>query len=228
MSLKLFRQLFCSGLLFLPLILTAQDWSGSPNDKPKGWFSDFHWGEFRSGVLFYDNPILPDSIWSGNTKYHVTAGTGGGGTLFLARPRCGFIGHVSGNFVLPIKSKSDSLESKLWAWRLGAGIGVDFLSRKKNMDLNLTIGANWGYYHLSITKDSKEKFYNPYFAPKVSLDYRIVVWKIAIGIHSEYQFDVSKSTWKTESIMALPGSRFSGILIQGTVGVGLYRNRKSN
>ena len=77
----------------------------------------------------------------------------------------------------------------------GASFGRDLFDKSEKFDLTLTGGFNTGRLRLYGDELMRQK--NPFFAPKIALQPKIRIKKIAISLTIEYDYDISKSTWIT-------------------------------
>jgi len=76
----------------------------------------------------------------------------------------------------------------------GASFGRDLFSKSEKFDLILSGGFNTG--RLRFYGDELARQKNPFFAPKIAVQPKIRIKKIAISLTIEYDYDISKSTWQ--------------------------------
>lgn len=108
-------------------------------------------------------------------------------------------GHFFGNFyynqIIPQAVLVNGLyKCNVTGFTLGAAWSYDLFGKAKNFDLMLNAGFNTG--RLRFYGDELTRQKNPYFAPKIGLQPKIRIKKIAISLTVEYDYDISKSTWR--------------------------------
>lgn len=142
--------------------------------------------------------------------------------------------HLSYLQFMPVKlSISDSLNFTLGGCNVSfLMFGKDLFYKSKYFDLIYGVGFNAGRYKLlrndlSVSVETL-KYTNPFFAPKITIEPRVILGSVMIGIRGEYQYDITYSGWrnKTEVFPDLPEVKKNGFGIQGVVGYNIpYKER---
>lgn len=115
------------------------------------------------------------------------------GRMYLTRGK-DFDGHFSYTQILPSPIQlSDSLRPKIGGFVFGFSYGKDLLRTSKLFDVIFGIGLNTGRLKLNDMASIHQK--NPFFAPKLSLQPKINLNRIALAFRIEYEYDISRSTW---------------------------------
>jgi hypothetical protein len=135
-----------------------------------------------------------------------------------------------GNYykILPVNIYiSDSLKTKFSGYVLGLGLGFGISTLNRNLSMDIYVGFNTGRTTLSKNEFISQK--NQFFSPKVSVQPKIIIKRIAISLMVEAEFDVTNPAWKQtifekkEPHLLQP---FNQTCITGLVGLG-YRLSKS-
>lgn len=106
-----------------------------------------------------------------------------------------FTGHFSYNQNIPQPIViNDTNKCQVTGFNFGFGIGRDIFAKMENFDLILCGGINTGRLRLFNNEITRQK--NPYFSPKISLQPRVKIKNISISLTVEYDYDVSKPTWR--------------------------------
>jgi hypothetical protein len=88
---------------------------------------------------------------------------------------------------------TDSIVCNLNGYILGINLfGFDIFQRNKNVDFIFTGGFNFGRLRLSNSQFNER---NSLVAPKIMVQSRIKIKKLALSVSGEYQFDVSNQEW---------------------------------
>lgn len=115
------------------------------------------------------------------------------GRMHLTRGK-DFDGHFSYCQILPKRIHlNDTVHPVLSGFVFGFNYGKDLFKASKVIDAIVGIGFNTGRLKLNDKVSVNRK--NPYFAPKLSLQPKINLNKIAISIRIEYEYDISRSNW---------------------------------
>ncbi|MFN8115771.1 MAG: hypothetical protein U0W65_06625 [Bacteroidia bacterium] len=96
--------------------------------------------------------------------------------------------------ILPTKVFiDDSLNTKLSGYAMGYGLGPSLSNAKKTINLNLYFGFSTGRTTLSKNDFISQK--NQFFSPKISLQPKFIIKRIAISIMVEAEYDISNPAW---------------------------------
>jgi hypothetical protein len=87
----------------------------------------------------------------------------------------------------------DSLNTKLSGYAMGYGVGPSISNSKKTINLNLYFGFNTGRTILAKNDFISQK--NQFFSPKISLQPKFIIKRIAIAVMVEAEYDVSNPAW---------------------------------
>jgi hypothetical protein len=88
----------------------------------------------------------------------------------------------------------DSLSTKLSGYVFGAGVGPSLSTRRKRISLTAYIGFNTGRTTLSKNEFITQK--NQFFSPKITLQPKFIIKRIAISFMLEAEYDVSNPAWR--------------------------------
>jgi hypothetical protein len=134
-----------------------------------------------------------------------------------------------GNYykILPVNILiSDSLKTKFSGYVLGLGLGFGISTLNRNVSLDVYVGFNTGRTTLSKNEFISQK--NQSFSPKVSIQPKIIIKRIAISLMIDAEFDVSNPAWKPtvfEKKAAYLLKPFDQTCMTGLIGLG-YRLSK--
>jgi hypothetical protein len=195
----------------------------TPPKPYSAWHSHYRTFEANYGVLLFQSGNILDSLYRRHgfsIPWVQTVGSTAKTLLVISRKYGVFDASLSYHFSLPIHLEANGTEMDMWSFQWGLMLyGNDFLYNKKRLDAVFGIGFNQGFGFISTTENGiVSKYRNPYFAPKVTLDVKGIVWKLSLGGRVEYQIDVSKKAWKTKSDVSIGNSKFSGVLFQVFIG----------
>lgn len=110
----------------------------------------------------------------------------------------GMIG-LTGNFqfcvYLPQRiNLPDSSTAKSTGFNIGfTFLGVDLLKNAKNLDLLANFGFDAGQLLISGSGINQR---NKYFAPKLSLQPKVKIGRVALSVCVEYGYDITKDKWR--------------------------------
>lgn len=125
-------------------------------------------------------------------------------------------GALALNFYYPqeVIIKPDTLKYRVGGWELMTSLyAIDLLTRVEPIDLIVAPGIYWGSirlrkYNSAGNFKANELFKNPFVAPMMRADLRVLLWKICIGARLSYRFDITSSKWRKGSSVTLPGYKF--------------------
>ena len=107
--------------------------------------------------------------------------------------------NLTGNFqfcvYLPQRiNLPDSSTAKSTGFNVGfTFLGIDLLKNTKNIDLQANFGFDAGQLLISGAGINQR---NKYFAPKLSLQPKIRIGRIALSVCAEYGYDITKDKWR--------------------------------
>lgn len=87
---------------------------------------------------------------------------------------------------------NDSVQYQISGNVFSVALGTNLLTGSRSVDLLWAAGFNLG--RLKATSDPAA-WKNPFFSPKLTLQPRILMWKFALSVRAEYEFDISKRQW---------------------------------
>lgn len=152
--------------------------------------------------LYYGNRAFFGNFYkqlNTTSKYHFsspvqTIGLGISGNFLLTRGG-NFYGHFIYNQILPQTIViQDSLKGKLNGFVFSFAYGGAYQKAESNFALLFYLGFNTG--RLKITGNPQLQEKNPFFAPKVGVQPKIRFGKMALSLIAEYDYDVSKPSWR--------------------------------
>lgn len=88
----------------------------------------------------------------------------------------------------------DSLRTKLSGYVAGYGLGLAISSLKRKLNLNVYLGFNTGRTILTQNDYISQK--NQFFSPKISIQPKVIIKRLAISLMLEAEYDVSNPKWK--------------------------------
>jgi hypothetical protein len=77
---------------------------------------------------------------------------------------------------------------------MGYGVGPSLSNPKKTINLNLYFGFNTGRSILAKNDFISQK--NQFFSPKISLQPKFIIKRIAISLIVEAEYDISNPAWR--------------------------------
>jgi hypothetical protein len=164
---------------------------------PKNLISpvDVFYGYRTYSQTFYDQ-LNTVSNFSTNKPLQII-GLGGGGAVAINRDWNGY-GHSIYNHILPQTIFiQDTLKGKITGFSFGFALGGAFETKKQNAALGYYAGFNTG--RLKIIDNNYAEQKNPFFSPKVGIHPKIKIWKFALSLILEYEYDLSKTSWRQTS-----------------------------
>lgn len=94
---------------------------------------------------------------------------------------------------------NDSLNGKMNGFNVSCNlIGIDITPKSSFSSIVLGAGFNAG--RLRIASDAYRSQKNPFFAPALYFNPRFFIGHLAIGLRAEYQFDVTKTGWRSVNL----------------------------
>ena len=108
-------------------------------------------------------------------------------------------GHINGNLyysqIIPQTILiNNTNKCNVTGFNVGASFGRDLFGKTEKFDLMINFGFNSGRLRLYENELTRQK--NPFFAPKIGLQPRVKMGKLVISLTIEYDYDISKSTWR--------------------------------
>ena len=120
---------------------------------------------------------------------------------------CGFSGYnhyfksrvmvFQANYYKLIPSRimiEDTLNTKFSGYAFGYGLGPSLSTRKRNVNLNLYFGFNSGRTTLSKNDVITQK--NQFFSPKITVQAKFIIKRIALSFIVEGEYDVTNPIWR--------------------------------
>ncbi|MFN8863743.1 MAG: hypothetical protein ACK500_08845 [Flavobacteriales bacterium] len=149
------------------------------------------------------------------------------GRFYLTRGK-DFDGHLSFGHILPERIQlNDSLSPELGGFVAGFAYGRDVFRGSELLDVILGIGFNTGRLRLNDGQLINQK--NPFLAPKISLQPKLNLGRIALSVRLEYEYDISGADWRNErnnSNQYEGVSSFSQTSFTGMASIGYILNRR--
>ena len=108
--------------------------------------------------------------------------------------------HVSYSQIIPQKIQvNDTINGKIngfnFSWNF---YGLDLTPKSKYSSIILGAGFNTG--RLRIKSDSLRSQKNPFFAPAIFFNPRLFIGHFSFGFRADYQFDISKTGWRSVNL----------------------------
>ena len=199
-------------LLLLPYICSSQKNDHNHNSI------DFYYGYKFYKSNFYEQLNTIKSYNLSQPIKQVGIGISG---YFSVERGTNYYGHLLYNQVVPITFHiNDSISGKLTGFVVSHGGGGKIIHNNWLL-INWYLGANAG--RLRLYQNSLLKQKNPFFSPKLGLQTKIKMGRIALSGLIEYEYDISSSRWRKTPYyrgerIYVGGFRQSGLSVQ--VGVG--------
>jgi hypothetical protein len=116
---------------------------------------------------------------------------------------------------------NDSITYKMNGWHLTTSLfGKDVIPGDV-VALVLAPGVDWGTMKIA-RKDAvgETKYKNPFVSPLIRADLRFEFGKLSIGGRAMYRYDITHELWKrkNQNMIALQGTKFSGLGLQAFIG----------
>lgn len=213
---------------------TQKNGKGDVKNFKKGWVSSNAVLALQGGMNYYDltelNNQLSAKYGGGFSNRNVFVGFSVSESTSLNR-KYNTDSHLDFLYMLPTTNQyTDSLKYKLGGFYIGFDIGNDLFPKTKAFDLLLGLGFNAGRMKilrqdLTVSEDFY-KYKNPYFAPKLTLEARVIIAKrLSLSVRGELQYDVTNSKWKRKqaSLELLKGSKATGYNLHATLGWNLSK-----
>ena len=132
--------------------------------------------------------------------------------------------HYSYAQIIPQKIHlSDTLSARINGFNFSLSLAsLNLTPRSKHTNISFGIGFNAG--RLRMVSDGRRSQKNPYFAPALFFSPRFFLGRVVLGLRAEYQFDVSRKTWRSVNFskekppFALDEFRQTGLIANFTVG----------
>lgn len=162
--------------------------------------SDPHGGTFD---LYYGNRIFKENYYHQFNSIHkidlksppTLVGIGISGYNSPVNRNFNFTSQVNYYKIIPTKIFiDDSLNTKFSGYVFGLGIGFGVSTLNRNLGLNVYAGFNTGRSTLSKNDFISQK--NQFFSPKVTVQTKIIVKRIALSFMIEAENDISNPAWK--------------------------------
>jgi hypothetical protein len=104
------------------------------------------------------------------------------------------------HFIPQTISSTDSLSATRYGHILNLDLGCDLLRKSKTFDLIAGLGLDFGRQRILIKSSNKSidnsDYTNPFFAPKLFIEPKVIIKFISISFRAEYINDISKPEWK--------------------------------
>jgi hypothetical protein len=230
--LLIFTSHFC--LCFAQVVDSSELDVNPERSFAKGWVSQNSVWAIYYGFRYYQlnrfNSDIQSSFGSSFNNYLGSAGASYSGS-FIASRKFEIDMHVdyalyhSAPIILAI---NDSSRYYLRGFHFGMDGGKDLFPRTNNFDLLLAFGFNAGrllFGNRDLTVSNKtnrrNRYQKPFFAPKLSVEQRVIVFKhFSISTKAEWQWDLTSPTWKVknESLQKLSEAEATGYSISLALG----------
>jgi hypothetical protein len=124
-----------------------------------------------------------------------TVGVGLSGNFVLSR-NGNFKGHFIYSQIVPQTiSIQDTLTSRITGFVFSFAYGGAILTPSEKFGLTYYIGLNAGRIKINGAESLKQK--NPFFSPKIGIQPKIRMGRLALIMTIEYEYDISKRNWKS-------------------------------
>ena len=178
-------------LLIISIFITIN--LNSQTDSKHGLNSfDIYYGYRIYSQDFYKQLNTLSSIELNMPLKTIGVGTSG---YFPVQRKGGFYGHFIYNQIIPQAIKiQDTLTGKISGYVFSFACGRTLIKTLKNFSLNYYLGFNTGRIRLYENELIRQKNY--YFSPKIGIQPKIKVGRIALTVIVEYEYDITRPAWK--------------------------------
>jgi hypothetical protein len=149
------------------------------------------------------------------------------GRFYLTRGK-DFDGHLSFGQILSEQIQlNDTLSPELGGFVVGFAYGRDVFRGSELLDMIVGMGFNTGRLRLHDSELLNQK--NPFIAPKISLQPKFNLGKIALSVRLEYEYDISRAEWRNQrntSNHYAEVSSFTQTSFTGMACIGYILNRR--
>lgn len=172
---------------------------GQRKKKKLDRFKDFNPLTFE---LYYGNSVFTKNFHRLNTvdgfdpKLPIRQiGLGLSNYDFQADPRRFVSAEYGLSFYLPESIiLNDTIRSSISGFCWNMGLGKPFFKKTKTFRLNFYLGFNTG--RTALTGGDNLYLKNAYFAPKATLQPKLIIKRICISLIFNYSYDISDQNWK--------------------------------
>ncbi|MCR9171397.1 MAG: hypothetical protein NXI10_02825 [bacterium] len=96
---------------------------------------------------------------------------------------------------------NDTLTGRINGFNFSLSLAsINVTPKSKHTNIAFGIGFNTG--RLRMTAQNRRSQKNPYFAPALFFNPRFFLGRFVIGLRAEYQFDISRPTWRSVNVNA--------------------------
>jgi hypothetical protein len=209
---------------FLAILLTGTIAGTAQSSRPPGRMPDqlvgaLSYGVFRCDFTALNGHMLEQGTTRGFNPYFTTLGFNG--VIPVGGPK-EQNATFDGGIILPQRlSTGDSTGFRMMGWYLLSSVwAYDLLRENTNLSLDMAPGMLWGGLYIK-ENDNLKPYRNPFIAPAVRMEFRVVLKPFAFGIRALYRYDVTSPRWKDSGgNSVLASSRLSGWGFQVFVGKG--------
>ncbi len=154
-----------------------------------------------------------------------TTGVGLSG-YFSSTAKMGWHGHLIYNQVIPqIIYIQDTIKGKITGFTFGAAFGRALKTKNESFALLYCLGFNTGRLRMFDNQFLRQR--NSFFSPKISIQPKIKIGKLALSFLIEYEYDISNPLWKKTLSASDNQTQISNLrqsCITGQVGLGYILN----
>lgn len=184
--------------LFFALTLNAQkksDTTSIQNKKVWPFSIDIMYGQSIFFKNFYNQlnsfeklninlPIRQFGIGYSNYDRHF-----GPGNNLTIRSQASFNYFMTNNLIF-----NDTTKSEIKGFSVSYSIGKNFFKKSKYFRFNTYFGFNTG--RTVLTKQDNLNLKNPFFAPKILLQPKVIIKRLCFSLFLDYCYDISNKNWK--------------------------------
>src|ERR1700741_236336 len=150
---------------------------------------DLHYGYRSFTGSFYDQFNRVNKISFSTPLQVVGVGVSG---RFIVNRGGGYNGHFTYNKIIPQNIRiQDSIGCKVSGFVYSMGYGTSIVSFPGIFNLDAYLGFNTGRIKCAGNELVRQK--NPFFSPKIGLQPKFIINRIAISLRCEYESDVSRA-----------------------------------
>jgi hypothetical protein len=210
-------------IIFTILISAGFSLSGQTDSTSRLSSLDLYFGFRNLDQSFYNQLNTTDKI---NPSMPLrTIGIGESGVSAVTR-NFYFYGHLIYNHVIPQTIIiQDSIKGKITGFIFSGAFGGVLKTKSERLALIYYTGFNTGRLRMFQNELIRQK--NPFFSPKIGLQPKINFGPLSLTFFAEYEYDISKSSWRKTSLadnnkIKINTLRQTGIT--GQIGIGYVIN----
>lgn len=178
--------------IILILILSSITLYGQKDSSSVVSSPDIFYGYRIYSASFYNQLNTVNKISLNRPLQTIGIGLSG---YFSSTPKIGWYGHLIYSQVIPQTIFiQDTIKGKITGFVFGAAFGRALKTKKENFALLYCLGFNTGRLRMYDNQFLKQR--NAFFSPKISIQPKIKIGRLALSFLVEYEYDISKPIWK--------------------------------